>query len=172
MKNRFKPIILMIAFFAIAVPVSTQAKDRSKNPSSTGEMAPKVADFIENAKQRIAVCEGQYDKFSAESFAAERSWESENKAEEAESRYSGKPIEVIQMRQTSPYHKICSESAKQDFIPTAKTFIRLFKNKETQKNAKDMVAQWITAIDAIGDKGAQSELAKFETLANGLLLDF
>lgn len=157
-----------IIVFAVALSLSSAA---FCGEIASANHAPKTTEFIGDAKQRIAKCSYEYDKFLGTTKAASLAWEAESDAAEASANLSGKPVVYPKMKEVTPYHKICADSSKDEFIPTAKIFIKSFKAASSKKSAKDMVAQWITAIDAIGSDAATTENAKFETLANGLMLE-
>lgn len=156
--------------FCLAALAGLMLAMTSASSAFAGNSKDKEA-FIANAKQQMATCEQQYRKFRTDSWAAEKAWEAAYDAERASSRLTGKPPVNPAMEQVEPYHKTCAEKAKKDILATAKAFIKSFKGADGQKNARDMVAQWVTAMDAIGNESAKAESAKFETLANGLLLD-
>lgn len=170
MNIKLSVFMLAATIFALSSPVTAQAKEHSEK-SVAAIKAPKIADFVADAKQRIETCNSEYGKFRSELFASNMLWEASYNAAEASARLNGGGVEAPTMSETKPYHKICAESSKNEFIPTAKIFIKSFKNVDKQKATKDMVAQWITAIDTIGSDAATTEYAKFETLANGLILE-
>lgn len=167
MKIIFRAITLMATVVTVFLSTPIQAGEQKGKIANT----PRVAEFISSAKKKINDCEGKYQDFLALSFANEKAWESEYNLNQALAKAGGGPVKSPKMEHAEPYHKTCAEAAKQETIPNAKIFIKSFKTASAQKNAKDMIAQWITAIDSIGNDGAKAEAAKFETLANGLMLE-
>lgn len=162
--------LVALAVVSTLAPFATQAgtkTEKSKIASSAS-----VSNFIKDAKDRLALCATEYDKYRALSFASKKGWDVAYEADYSSAKLSGKPFVPPIASKVDPLHQICASSEKEKFIPLAKTFIKSLSAAERQKSAKDMTAQWITAIDSIGNAGAQSEIAKFETLANSLMLDF
>lgn len=141
--------------------------------SSSAFSDNKTEDFVNDAKQRIVRCGQEYDKFRSTSFAANRAFEMGMQAEEASARLRGGSVDYdkIKHEEVVAYHKICAEKEKKEFIINAKSFIKSIKSADKQKSSKDMVSQWITAIDSIGNDNENTEISKFQTIANSLLLD-
>lgn len=171
MHKHLKPAVFIFTAITTLLQVTAQAKEQNDKATPNIASTKGISALISDAKQRIEKCEGQYNLFLTTSRAAELAWEAEYDADRASERLSGKKIAPPLLTKTTPYHKICAEAEKQQFIPVAKNFIKLQKKADSQKHTKNMVAQWITSIDAIGNEGAKAEKAKFETLANGLMLD-
>ncbi len=63
------------------------------------------------------------------------------------------------------------KDTKEAMLPEAKAFIQSFTKTDERGRATDMVAQWITALDAIGNRNSEAEASKFETLANRMTLE-
>lgn len=145
-------ISVITLFSPSVVYAEKMVKVNASNPS----------EFISEAKRRIRKCEASYDTYvsivKAQNFV--------NQLLQAQ---NGSPTE------TKPVEREfvqCSAQEKEEFVPIAKTFIKSIKAANTQKIAKDMVAQWITTIEAIGSQVSSAERAKFETLSNSLMLEF
>ena len=64
----------------------------------------------------------------------------------------------------------CVAKNKQELLDTSRNFIQTYKGAAERSMAADMVAQWMTAIDATGSREFGTESNKFETLANRVLL--
>ena len=63
------------------------------------------------------------------------------------------------------------KDTKETMLPEAKAFIQSFKKADERSRATDLVAQWITTLDAIGQRNADTEASKFATLANRMELE-
>lgn len=156
----------------IAITSATGYAKSSKEKNATSAASgPQTKEFIATAKDRISKCESEFSKYESTSWAAEKAWDAAYSAAEATSRLTGKPVVNPEMSKVELYHKACADNAKNELVPVSKGLFKSIKNTDAQNSAKDMMAQWITAIDAIGSQGSRAESAKFETLANRLLLD-
>jgi len=78
---------------------------------------------------------------------------------------------AIQRFKDSPEYRRCESEAKADFQATARDFIGRFREPKMQDKAKEALAQWMTAIDAVSNDNFAQEASKFATLANGMRLE-
>lgn len=170
MKRTF---ILLAAALAFSHPVLSQAKEQGKKaviePVATAEDANNL---VTEAKQKLISCNKSFQVYRIMMQAADMARQAREDSEDAERRagYSRPKQEAVTDPQ--PQYLVCIASAKEQFVPSAKVFIKSVKSADTQRKAKDMIAQWITAIDAVGSSIASTEQAKFETQANSLMLEF
>lgn len=70
-----------------------------------------------------------------------------------------------------PIHKSCVDNAKIARISEASKALAGIKKTRTKELAKETLAQWITAIDAIGLSNGKTESDKFNSLVNRLIIE-
>jgi hypothetical protein len=83
----------------------------------------------------------------------------------------GNAAAAIKKFQDSPNYKRCEKEATADFLATSRDFMGKFRDPKMQDKAKDTLAQWMTALDAVPNSNFDQEVSKFATLANGLKLE-
>lgn len=70
----------------------------------------------------------------------------------------------------SPSYQRCEKDATANFQATSRDFLGRFRDPKMQEKAKDALAQWMTALDAVPNDNFEQEASKFATLANGVKL--
>lgn len=159
-------ILIGIAMLAITTCATAATTKKSSDTPATGQIA-----FINAAKDAIQKCNAEYQHYKLMEHMADVGWEAEYNSNQAMADATGTPAAATKRNDPPAYHVACRDQRKAEVIPQSKSFMKSFKSSESKSRARDMVAQWITAIDAIGNEGSQSEEARFQTLANGLLID-
>jgi len=89
----------------------------------------------------------------------------------AEILMGGDAAAAVKKFQESPTYKRCEKEAMADFQATSRDFMGKFRDPKMQGKAKDALAQWMTALDAVGNSNFDQEASKFATLANGVKLE-
>jgi hypothetical protein len=163
---RMVSVLLGAALIAISLNVPVQAEEVHGKSISRPGSKMKLSDFIADAKNRIATCNGNYQQYLVLSDAHELMMQTALKLQDSQ-RDNGEAITPL----PKEMDKFDCENEKVEFIPVAKSFIKAQKNANTKRAIKDMVAQWMTVIDSFGNSNLAAENSKFETMANGLLLE-
>ncbi len=68
-------------------------------------------------------------------------------------------------------YRECIAGGKQLLSAGAREFVGAFKTDAAQTKAKDALAQWLTAIDAVSKDNFPHELSRFDAHANALKLE-
>lgn len=121
--------------------------------------------FLESAKSAMDRCLAQYSLFLQVKAGLERH-------EAARKDLMGADAETRVAPPATPPHVSCVAREKTSIMYRSKDFVGSFKTDQRKGQANATVAQWLTAMDAIGTPVGLSEQAKFQTLFNSYLLDF
>ena len=65
----------------------------------------------------------------------------------------------------------CAESSKLKMQPVLVEYVGLFRKTERLEGAKKIYAQWLTAIDAVGEVTFDGEVSKLNNLINSMTVE-
>jgi hypothetical protein len=150
---------------------STAATVKQSAKADQQAVVTQQAAFIKTARNAIAACNAEFENYKVMDHMADVVWRSAYDANVAMARLTHEVAKKPDREAPPLYHVECVSKQKGDVIPQLKPFVDSFKASDSRVRAREMAAQWITAMDGIGKQGSQTEAAKFETLANGLLID-
>lgn len=164
------------ACFALAAALTTFATS-SQSADKSAQKLEMQTEFLSDARNTISLCNSKYREFVQLKRMNQYAYEEGLRADEAMARLNavqGKATSDVgstKLEKTPEYHVLCIEKSKGLLLPRSKKFVSSFKTAHQQSAAKAMIAQWMTAIDSIGNEVGPTEAAKFVTLANGILID-
>ncbi|MBC3874608.1 hypothetical protein [Undibacterium flavidum] len=128
-------------------------------------------EFIRQTKSLLSECGNAYQNYLATERLSDLALEAKQSANDAKARLSNKSPETAQKAPTTPFHLECINRNKPKILDKSKVFISSFKANEMKMNPKSLIAQWMTALDSIDKQVAQGERAKFETIANNIIIE-
>lgn len=144
------------AFFALQTSAFAEVGSRS--------------DFLTQGSAAIQTCQADYQSYLAVVRVSRLADETKQELNDAMERAGGGRKADGPSTKTELYHKECVAARKQALLPEAKRFVSGLKRADDKVKARKAIAQWMTAMDAIGSSVGDSEAAKYETLANEIRL--
>jgi len=171
----------MNKFTALAVTLGVGAVLLSPPTSLAAEKKPakaqavKVVELTPLTPEEIAAQVAYLDKMQATlkhcRATNSLSVSTLNSLVEAEILMRGDAAAVVKKFHESPNYKRCEKDATADFQATSRDFVMKFREPKMQEKAKEALAQWMTALDAVANSNFDQEASKFATLANGVKLE-
>ena len=82
------------------------------------------------------------------------------------------PWKIMKIHEDAGFeYKRCAESSKVEMQPELIAYVSLFKQTERIAGAKQIYAQWLTAIDAVGEVTFDGEFSKLNNLINSMTVE-
>lgn len=130
--------------------------------------------LVRAMKERLSDCQAEY---SREMF--EIQLEIENRVLDAELNYKSRNYErdyariaVLEKKSNDGYrYKSCITKSKDAISPTIKGYVNTFKKENLKSLAKQLVSQWLVALDSVGEKNQKEESSKFDKAANDMQIE-
>ena len=165
-----RTVLTVICFATAAASAETSTTQAKANQARKSRV-----DLVSGAKVYLLTCGAAYQTYAVMKKMDAMLAESREGLARSQARFLNAPVAVQETESSDPRlageFADCLTRAKVDMIAMTRQATTNKLNAGSTPLIKEIVAQWITAIDSIPKRNRVEESSKFETLANRLLLD-